>query len=198
MTNGRILGCLLTLLSFCDSRTVASAPHGKPFPGGTLHLKVQILSQKYCMFGTERSPTLRFILSFRFENISDTPVTFNHVNADDTIYIGKSLKEIQVGKFERGSRVPETLGLSSSKRWAADGRIVAPGEVLEIKNANVWVDLAGHGQEVDFGASPGKHFLKVAGEAEISNDLHGPSTVFLSSEPAPFVIDAKPELKACD
>jgi hypothetical protein len=202
MTNLRFLAVALPPLFFMISAgTWAAAspqPRGKPFPSGRLQLGVQVLSQKYCAYGSEGLPTLRFKLSFQFKNLTGGQLTFNHVAVGDAVYIGKSVRNIHAGKYEPGSRLPDTVGISPSKKWQPDGRAVAPGGTLEIRTTNIWISLATNKKQRELGASPGRHFLRVFGEAEISDKSHGPATVILSSVPAPFVVDPNPKVQSCD
>ena len=179
---------------------VTSSPQagGKPFPSGRLQLGAQVLSQKYCAHGNRGLPTLTFTLSFQYKNLTDRPLIFNRVAAGDAVYIGKSVRDIHAGRYEPGSRLPDTVGISRSKEWQTDGRTVAPGETLEIRTTNIWIRLATNKKQREMGTSPGRHFLQVFGEAEISDESHGPATVMLSSLPTPFVVDPKAKVEGCD
>jgi hypothetical protein len=189
---------LFFMLSTGPWVVLSAQPAEKPFPSGRLQLGVQVLSQKYCAYGSAGLPTLRFTLSFQFKNLADGPLTFNHVVAGDGVYVGKSVRNMHAGKYEPGSRLPDTVGLSPSKGWQADGRTVASGGTLEITNTSTWIDLATDKKQRELGASPGRHFLQVFGAAEISDESHGPATVMLSSVPTPFVIDPHPKVEVCD
>jgi hypothetical protein len=196
MTRLRILLVAIVLIS--TDLCVSSQRSEKPLPTGKLSLRVQVLSQNYCEHGGEGLPTLRFTLLFQFKNLTDRPLTLNHVAADDAIYIGKSARDIHAGKYEPGSRLPDTVGLAQSKGWQTDGSTISPGGTLELRNTNIRIDLATDEKQRKLGASPGAHFLQVFGEAEIADESHGPLMVILSSEPTHFVVDPKPKFGECD
>ena len=202
MTNLRFPPVALLSLCFMISAGswVASSgqPGGKQFPSGALQLGVQVLSKKYCAYGSEGLPTLRFTLSFQFKNLTGGPLNFNHVAAGDAVYIGKSVRNIHAGKYEPGSQLPDTVGITPSKEWQADGRTVPPGGTLEIRTTSIWISLATNRKQRELGASPGRHFLQAFGAAEISDESHGPAKVMLSSVHTPFVVDPHPKLERCD
>jgi len=176
----------------------SAQPVGKPFPSGRLQLRAKVLSQKYCTYGPAGLPTLRFTLLFQFINLTDKPLTFNHVAAGEGVYIGKSVRDIRAGKYEPGSRQPDMIYGSPSKEQPPDGRTVAAGGTLEIESTKIWINLATNKKQRELGASPGKHFLQVTGGAEISDESHGPATVLLSSVPTQFIVDPNSKIEGCD
>lgn len=178
---------------------VASSPvlGKKSFPNDSIQLETKVSGQKYCASEVGGLPKLTFTLSLQFRNLLGTPLMMDHVGIDDAVYIGKTIRDLHTRRYEPGSRLPDTVGISHSMGWKADGRKVGPRGTFEVSSSDIWVLVATDSKQNQMGVSSGRHFLQIFAEVEISDESHGPSTMILSSLPAPFVVDTDPKIESC-
>jgi hypothetical protein len=194
-------GALLALVVMSYKATPA-APYGleKSFPSNTIRLTVKVQNQKYCShgLGLVDLPMLRFELVLRFENISDSAIVLNGIRVGDSIFVGKSIRDLRAQKYEPGSKMPESMEPQPTAKSLIDVTTVLPRKAVEIRTANSWVLVALDKSQRRLGVSPGKHFLQVFAGVDLSNDSHGPATLIRSSLPAQFVVERNPKIENCD